>query len=384
MRPHIPAYFDTMSPDLDELHRLCSQPTGESICPSAPTIEQRIPVYSGQLFEELSNVETHRLKEELCTVLRDGPGVFAVTGAYPVLDVVDRCTEVFRQVVEEERRSGLGAGDHFGQNERIWNSLQKVCLKDPDLFIDYYGNPVLALASEAWLGPSYQVTAQMNNVRPGSTSQSVHRDYHLGFQSDDTIARFPAHAQTMSQFLTLQGAVAHSDMPVESGPTLLLPYSHLYEAGYATFRHSEVQAYFDKHHAQLPLSRGDMLFFSPAVLHAAGENRSDSDRIANLLQVSSAFGKTMESLDKRAMVEAIYPVLLARKLSGKLPAHLMRNAIAAAADGYAFPTNLDLDPPVDGNAPETAQSLVERALNEGWSIERLRNELTEYGKRRKS
>ena len=77
-------------------------------------------------------------------------------------------TAIFREIVAEERAAGLGQGDHFGENERIWNSIQKACLKDPDLFIDYYGNPVLAIACQAWLGPFYQITAQMNSVKPAN------------------------------------------------------------------------------------------------------------------------------------------------------------------------------------------------------------------------
>ena len=59
----------------------------------------------------------------------------------------------------------------------------------------------------------------MNNVKPDSKAQSAHRDYHLGFQSPQTINQYPAHAQMMSQYLTLQGAIAHEDMPLEMGPT---------------------------------------------------------------------------------------------------------------------------------------------------------------------
>ena len=39
----------------------------------------------------------------------------------------------------------------------------------------------LALVSRAWLGPGYQVTSQVNVVRPGGQAQDPHRDYHLGF-----------------------------------------------------------------------------------------------------------------------------------------------------------------------------------------------------------
>ena len=39
----------------------------------------------------------------------------------------------------------------------------------------------------------------------------------------DELAAYPAHLHRMSPVLTLQGAVAHCDMPIESGPTMLLP-----------------------------------------------------------------------------------------------------------------------------------------------------------------
>jgi hypothetical protein len=51
--------------------------------------------------------------------------------------------------VAEEKAKGQGQGDHFGKNERIWNAIEKVCLKDPNLFIDYYTNSILAIASES-------------------------------------------------------------------------------------------------------------------------------------------------------------------------------------------------------------------------------------------
>jgi ectoine hydroxylase-related dioxygenase (phytanoyl-CoA dioxygenase family) len=43
------------------------------------------------------------------------------------------------------------------------------------------------------------------------------------------------------------------------------------------------------------------------------------------------------------------------------------NAIAASAEGYSFPTNLDRDPPIGGLAPETQQALFHRALVAGWT-----------------
>ena len=42
---------------------------------------------------------------------------------------------------------------------------------------------------------------------------------------DEHLASYPAHLHRTSPVLTLQGAVAHCDMPVESGPTMYLPHS---------------------------------------------------------------------------------------------------------------------------------------------------------------
>ena len=209
-------YFDVETLDIADLQALCEQTTRLEDYPLAADVVDNIVIYNGEQVRGMIGFDAQEqaLKAEFGRCLKDGPGVFVVKGAYPDLSVIDRCTVAFREIVAEEKASGQGKGDHFGKNERIWNSLQKTCLHDQELFIDYYGNPILRVACEAWLGPHYQMTAQMNNVKPGNKAQSAHRDYHLGFQSRATIAHFPAHAQIMSQYLTLQGAIAHGDMPI--------------------------------------------------------------------------------------------------------------------------------------------------------------------------
>ena len=112
-------------------------------------------------------------------------------------------------------------------------------MKAPAAFVRYYANPVIALVSEAWLGPNYQVTSQVNVVHPGADAQHPHRDYHLGFQTVQEAARYPPQAHHMCGWLTLQGAVAHSAMPLASGPTKLLPHSHKYSHGYLAWRRPE-------------------------------------------------------------------------------------------------------------------------------------------------
>jgi ectoine hydroxylase-related dioxygenase (phytanoyl-CoA dioxygenase family) len=146
-------------------------------------------------------------------------------------------------------------------------------------------------------------------------------------------------------------------MPVETGPTMLLPFSHRVADGYASFAQPAWQAHFAAHHVQLPLEKGDLLFFNPAVMHGAGTNRTpDRFRMVNLLQISSAFGRAMETVDRGRMLRALYPVLLGLSGPG------LANAVAAVAEGYPFPTNLDRNPPVGGLAPRSQADLVHEAL----------------------
>jgi ectoine hydroxylase-related dioxygenase (phytanoyl-CoA dioxygenase family) len=172
-------------------------------------------------------------------------------------------------------------------------------------------------------------------------------------------------------------------MPTETGPTLYLPYSQTYLPGYLATGRPEFRDYFDRHHVQLPLSKGDAAFFNPAVFHAAGNNRSkDVRRMANLLQVSSAYGRAMESVDRTRMSAALYPVLQSMLAGDRLSRDQADNAVAACAEGYSFPTNLDRDPPIGGLAPQTQQALMRQALQENWPAADFNRALETQGWRR--
>ncbi|MUT93436.1 phytanoyl-CoA dioxygenase family protein [Streptomyces sp. Z38] len=378
------AWLSERDCDLDAFRALVEQSTDASSYPLASAVERNVLLYDA---ERLALADRRTAQAELVRALADGPGIVVVRGAFSDTSVVDRTTAVFDALIAQQRASGATAGDHFakpGANDRVWNALEKAALHDPETFADYYANDMVALVSTAWLGPGYQVTSQVNVVNPGGAAQTVHRDYHLGFLSDETAAAYPAHVHRLSPVLTLQGAVAHCDMPVESGPTMYLPHSQKFEPGYLAWRLPGFQAYFDDHHIQLPLAKGDAVFFNPALFHAAGANHSaDIRRAANLLQVSSAFGRAMETVDREAVVGAVYPALLARKAEGASEQWL-ENVIAASAEGYPFPTNLDDDPPVDGLAPPSQADVVRRALREGRSPRALRDELRAAAARRAS
>lgn len=381
-------YFDQDSGPLAELEALSARRLEGAQVPLAALVQKNVPIYAMDgLRQHLADPAQRRdLMAEWAWVLGQGPGVLVLRRAYADTSAIDRATAVYDAIIAREKAAGGGGADHFaaaGANDRIWNSLQKLCLDDPETFALYFGNPVIDAVCEAWLGPFHQMTAQVNLVRPGGRAQSAHRDYHLGFQTAEVAARFPAHVHALSAIMTLQGAIAHCDMPIESGPTMLLPFSQLVPGGYMAYRRPEIAAHFRDHAVQLPLEKGDALFFNPALYHAAGDNlSSDINRMANLVQVSSAFGRAMEAVDRMAMCRALYPALLRLKTGGRLDASGIAAAIGAAAEGYAFPTNLDTDPPKGGLAPETQAALMARALDAGWSAQAFDDALTAHAAKR--
>ncbi|MGO7371004.1 phytanoyl-CoA dioxygenase [Rhizobium ruizarguesonis] len=374
--------------DLDEFRALAEKTTVLADYPSASAVEKNVLIYdSRKVMTAAATPEGRRaVLAEICEAFGEGPGVVVFNRAYEDTSIIDRASTIFDAIIEEQHRTSTGGGDHFakpGANDRIWNSLEKHCLADPANFAEYYGNAIIALANEAWLGPSYQMTAQVNRVNPGGSAQSAHRDYHLGFQSSKVIEQFPAHVHRLSPVLTLQGAVAHCDMPLESGPTLFLPHSQTYVPGYLALKRQEFRDYFEANHVQLPLEKGDLVFFNPALFHAAGTNRSaDIKRVANLLQVSSAFGRAMETVNRERMSARLFPAL--KTLQGRLSPDEIANAVAACAEGYSFPTNLDRDPPLGGLAPKTQAQLMHEALRGGWSDEAFTAALAEQAQKKLS
>lgn len=357
----------------------------------ADRIDQQVPIYDTasliQMFDSTSGeVLLRQAQAEWQWIWDSGPGILVFKRAFEDDSVIDNASAAFDQIIAQEKRAGCTAADHFakaGANDRIWNALEKQALIAPVSYVNYYKNRILSLAAMAWLGPGYQITAQVNSVNPGSEAQVAHRDYHLGFMPPCEAIRYPAHVHRLSPSLTLQCAIAHVDMPLESGPTLYLPHSQKYSHGYVLSDHAAFQRYFSEHCVQLPLEKGDLVMFNPALLHAAGANISrDINRMANLLQISSAFGRAMESVDRTKICLSIYESLLEGKHKGSLSSMDIDCVIAASADGYPFPTNLDRDPPINGLAPLSQQAIVKNAVLEKTPLNELKTLLEQYANKR--
>ena len=375
------AWIEPTDCDLDDFRALVAADTDAGDYPLASDVRDGVLVYSAWT---VANADRRTLQTELIHALADGPGVVVFEGAFGH-DTVDRTSDAFSAIIEVQRSAGASAGDHFGKagaNDRVWNAAQKLALNAPEVFADYYANDALALVSEAWLGPRYQVTSQVNVVNPGGAQQVPHRDYHLGFVDEEQLAAYPAHLHRMSAGLTLQGAVAHCDIPLESGPTMLLPHSQKFAGWYVACYRQEFIDFFTAHQVQVPLRKGDAVFFNPALFHGAGANTTtDLRRMANLLQISSPFGRAMESLDRTAMVRAVYPALRAMQVAGRSEREI-RNVVNATAEGYAFPTNLDRDQPIGSLAPPSQVDTVLTALTDGLDPDALDTALADHTMRR--
>tara|TARA_B110000259_G_scaffold38844_1_gene44325 strand:- start:3972 stop:5114 length:1143 start_codon:yes stop_codon:yes gene_type:complete len=377
-------YLSSNDCNLEEFSKSLDRTLNQSDVPLAHDIKKNIPIYDVSQIDFLDNTQT--LRTEWANVLHKTAGVLVLKNAYPDTSCIDAATLIFEKIIADEKAATGDKADHFaasGANDRIWNSAQKLCQSDPDTFAKYFSNLAVDTACKAWLGPNYQMTAQINLVRPTGAAQSPHRDYHLGFQTRELAESYPAHVHDLSPVLTLQGAIAHIDMPIESGPTKLLPFSQIYRHGYLAYSQPEFREYFENNYVQIPLNKGDVLFFNPALYHAGGANISkDIHRMANLLQVSSAFGRAMESLDRSGMTRKLYPILA--KNNHNLSEKEIDAAITSCAEGYSFPTNLDTAPPLDGLAPETQANLFRRALTEKMSISDFEKELSLHDKNRRA
>ena len=168
---------------------------------------------------------------------------------------------------------------------------------------------------------------------------------------------------------SLAGAdAARRDRPLRhadrTGWTLDLPFSQGYLPGYMATARPEFRDYFDKHHVQLPLTKGDAVFFNPALFHAAGTNRSkDVRRIANLLQVSSAFGRAMENVDRLKMSLKLYPALKDLERSGDQCGR-RRQRHRGLRGGLFLPDQSGSRPAERRPGAKTQQDLMRQALKE--------------------
>lgn len=88
------------------------------------------------------------------------------------------------------------------------------------------------------------------------------------------------------------------------------------------------------------------------------------------------------TVDRERMCKLLYPHALRAWQENRLSPAELYAAIAATAEGYSFPTNLDRDPPINGLAPETQAAFFRRALAEGVDEPAFADRLNQMSKAR--
>lgn len=346
----------------------------------ASDLAEGIPVYNCTTLMERIGEDPFRasLMQEWSRSLGEGAGAIILQGCVSE-DKVDAATAVFDRLMEEERIRAVGRS-----GRGLQNALQKLCLEDADAFIDYYANVMIALMSETWLGPNYQLSSRIQRSEPGTDETPCRRAFHLGLQPAEEATFYPAALHRSIQFLSLEGVVSHSDS-AEGGGLRLLPYSQTYEQGYLAAGEPEFRTYFAEHAIEVACDKGDAVFFNPAAFHGfAGNETLDRYPLINRLQVSAAFGRGLEAIDRTLMCQQVYPLLLSRWQRRAITEQELVSAVSACAEGYPFPTNLDLDWFEPNLPPRSQADVMLEALERGLKQEALAKELDEQAERKRA
>src|SRR5208282_2725168 len=201
---------------------------------------------------------------EWVEAMTDGPGIIVFRKTFADLGPIEAANAHFWAMIDEQHKNNSARGDHFakpGANDRVWKRAGKALSRRPGRL-------------------RRLLRRRRHRARQRGLARTVLPD-HLAAQRRQSGRRRAGPAPRLSHglpdsardraisgarpspMLTLQGAVAHCDMPLESGPTLYLPFSQTYLPGYLAALREEFRAYFETHRVQLPVAIGDAAFFNP-------------------------------------------------------------------------------------------------------------------------
>ena len=142
---------------LEDFRSLVERTTDRADYPFASEVAANVRSYDGAAVRRAAASPDSRraLLAEWVDAMTDGPGIVVFRGAFADCTALDAASEQFRAMIDEQHAGNTGGGDHFakpGANDRVWNALEKLCLRAPEVFAAYYGNEVIALITG--LGPA--------------------------------------------------------------------------------------------------------------------------------------------------------------------------------------------------------------------------------------
>ena len=260
--------------------------------------------------------------------------------------------------IDAEKAAGAAGGRPLRQARRQRPGLGcagQAGRRRPEVFADYYANDVLALVSEAWLGPDYQVTSQVNVVNPGGQAQVAHRDYHLGFMDARSRGPLPgpgppalarrSPCRARSRTATCPSRPARrSTCPTRSSTSPATSPSTS-RSSRSTSRSTTSSCRWRR---ATPRSSTPPCSTAPART-VSTDVTPDGQPAAGVLRVRPRHGDRRPGRDVPGRV----PGAAGEEGGRRVRQATWTTSSPPSAEGYAFPTNLDRDQPIDGLAPQT-------------------------------
>ena len=166
--------------------------------PHAAEVVQRVLIYDAATLRQATRTGSAtgtRWRRELIRAFTDGPGVVGVprrvrrpVGRRPGQRGVrrdDRASSASAAAAAATTSPRPAPTTGCGTRWRSWRCATRT-----------RSSTTTPTTSSPWWprrgsGPAYQMTSQVNVVRPGGVAQDPHRDYHLGFLSDEVAAALP-------------------------------------------------------------------------------------------------------------------------------------------------------------------------------------------------
>ena len=133
-------YYNPEICNLVDFLEIINQKMVDASVPYASEVKKNIPIYDISALQNV--IANDKLKRELMAewawVLRESAGAIVLRNAYQDTSPIDEATKLYEQIISNEKQKSGGGADHFaaaGANDRIWNSLQKLCESSPDVFL---------------------------------------------------------------------------------------------------------------------------------------------------------------------------------------------------------------------------------------------------------
>ena len=99
-----PVWLSADEASFDAFRRLVDRATAPADWPHAARIERNVPIYDGPAVTRAAADPADRraLAAEWATAFASGPGVIVIAGAYPDPAPIDRATELFSRIIEDQ------------------------------------------------------------------------------------------------------------------------------------------------------------------------------------------------------------------------------------------------------------------------------------------